>query len=90
MVLTTTSAPGRTSRRSGEAETAIPAGLSEWGLTLKNTGSDLEYTFDASQEHTTIPALLRRMGELGIGFKDLNTRQSSLEEIFVNLVSERQ
>jgi ABC-2 type transport system ATP-binding protein len=68
---------------------AIPAGLSEWGLTLKNTGSDLEYTFDASQEHTTIPALLRRMGELGIGFKDLNTRQSSLEEIFVSLVSER-
>ena len=73
-----------------EPLTAIPAGLSEWGLTLKNTGSDLEYTFDASQEHTTIPALLRRMGELGIGFKDLNTRQSSLEEIFVNLVSERQ
>jgi ABC-2 type transport system ATP-binding protein len=72
-----------------EPLTAIPAGLSEWGLTLKNTGSDLEYTFDASQEHTTIPALLRRMGELGIGFKDLNTRQSSLEEIFVSLVSER-
>ena len=38
---------------------------------------------------TEIPALLRRLGELGIGFKDLNTRQSSLEDIFVNLVSER-
>ena len=73
-----------------EPLTAIPEGLSEWGLSLNNGGGDLEYTFDASQEHTTIPALLRRMGELGIGFKDLNTRQSSLEEIFVNLVSERQ
>jgi ABC-2 type transport system ATP-binding protein len=72
-----------------EPLTAIPEGLSEWGLSLNNGGGDLEYTFDASQEHTTIPALLRRMGELGIGFKDLNTRQSSLEEIFVSLVSER-
>ena len=68
----------------------IPAGLSDWGLTLNNGGGDLEYTFDANQEHTTIPALLRRLGELGIGFKDLNTRQSSLEDIFVSLVSERQ
>jgi ABC-2 type transport system ATP-binding protein len=69
---------------------AIPAGLNDWSLTLNNGGSDLEYTFDASQEHTTIPELLRRLGELGIGFKDLNTHQSSLEEIFVSLVSERQ
>jgi ABC-2 type transport system ATP-binding protein len=73
-----------------EPLTAIPEGLSNWGLTLNNGGSDLEYTFDANQEHTTIPSLLRRMSELGIGFKDLNTRQSSLEEIFVSLVSERQ
>jgi ABC-2 type transport system ATP-binding protein len=72
-----------------EPLTAIPAGLSEWGLTLKNGGGDLEFTFDASHEHSTIPALLRRLGELGIVFKDLNTRQSSLEEIFVSLVSER-
>ena len=69
-----------------EPLTAIPEGLSEWGLTLNNGGIDLEYTFDASQEHTTIPTLLRRMSELGIGFKDLNTRQSSLEDIFVSLV----
>jgi ABC-2 type transport system ATP-binding protein len=73
-----------------EPLTAIPEGLSDWGLTLNNGGGDLEYIFDASREHTTIPALLRRMSELGIGFKDLNTRQSSLEEIFVSLVSERQ
>ena len=69
---------------------AIPAGLSAWALTLANDGSDLEYVFDANQEQTTIPVLLRRLGELGIGFKDLTTRQSSLEEIFVSLVSERQ
>ncbi len=68
---------------------AIPEGLSDWSLTLTNGGCDLEFIFDSSKEHTTIPALLRRMSELDIGFKDLNTRQSSLEEIFVSLVSER-
>jgi ABC-2 type transport system ATP-binding protein len=67
----------------------VPPALAEWKLALKNGGCDLEYTFDARDEHSGIPALLRRMGELGIGFKDLNTEQSSLEEIFVSLVSER-
>ena len=68
---------------------AIPAALREWKLNLRNGGSELEYTFDAQEEHTGIPALLRRLGELGITFKDLQTRQSSLEDIFVSLVSER-
>jgi len=72
-----------------EPMTAIPAALAEWGLALKNGGCDLEYTFDAHDERTGIPGLLRRLAELGIGFKDLNTEQSSLEEIFVSLVSER-
>jgi len=67
----------------------VPPALAEWKLALKNGGCDLEYTFDAREERTGIPGLLRRMGELGIGFKDLNTEQSSLEEIFVSLVSER-
>lgn len=67
----------------------IPAGLGEWRLALKNDGSELEYTFDGDEERTGIPALLRRLAELGIGFKDLNTRQSSLEDIFVGLVNER-
>jgi ABC-2 type transport system ATP-binding protein len=67
----------------------IPAGLGGWELVLRNGGCDLEYTFLASEEGKTIPALLRRMGELGIAYKDLNTRQSSLEDIFVSLVSER-
>jgi len=68
---------------------AIPAGLEDWRLALNAGGTELEYTFDAGEERTGIAALLRRLGELGIGFKDLNTRQSSLEEIFVTLVSER-
>jgi len=69
---------------------AIPAGLESWKLALNAGGYELEYTFDTSEEQTGIPALLRRLSELSIGFKDLNTRQSSLEEIFVNLVSERE
>jgi len=67
----------------------IPAELEDWNLELKNAGNDLEYSFDATEERTSIPALLRRMGELGIAFKDLNTRQSSLEDIFVGLVRKR-
>jgi ABC-2 type transport system ATP-binding protein len=72
-----------------EPMTAIPSGLSDWNLVLKNSGAELEYTFLASEEHTAIPELMRRIGDLGIGYKDLNTRQSSLEDIFVSLVSER-
>jgi ABC-2 type transport system ATP-binding protein len=67
----------------------IPARLAEWRLALRNGGCDLEYTFDAREEHTGIPALLKRMDELGIGFRDLRTEQSSLEDIFVDLVRER-
>ena len=67
----------------------IPAGLSEWRLALKNGGSELEYTFDAGESRAGIASLLRRLGELGIVYKDLNTSQSSLEDIFVSLVSER-
>jgi ABC-2 type transport system ATP-binding protein len=65
---------------------ALPAELSPWKITLGNAGSELQYTFDASEERTGIPALLKRLGELGIGFTDLQTRQSSLEDIFVDLV----
>ena len=67
----------------------VPAALAEWKLALRNGGSDLEYSFDGREERTGIPALLKRLGELGIGFRDLNTEQSSLEDIFVSLVSER-
>jgi len=67
----------------------VPDALSDWSLVLKAEGYELEYTFDTHQESTRIPMLLRRMSELGVGFKDLNTRQSSLEDIFVNLVTNR-
>jgi ABC-2 type transport system ATP-binding protein len=72
-----------------EPMTAIPAGLADWQLALNAGGTELEYTFDATGERNGISALLRQLSELGIGVKDLNTRQSSLEEIFVDLVSER-
>ncbi len=67
----------------------IPRELNGWRLELKAGGSEIEYTFDANEERSGIPELLRRMTDRGIGFKDLNTRQSSLEEIFVSLVSDR-
>jgi ABC-2 type transport system ATP-binding protein len=67
----------------------IPAGLGAWHVALKAGGAELEYTFDASEDRAGIASLLRQLGELGIGYKDLNTSQSSLEDIFVSLVSER-
>jgi ABC-2 type transport system ATP-binding protein len=72
-----------------EPMSAIPEELASWPLVLKADGTELEYNFDAHEEATGIPALLKRIADLGIGFKDLNTRQSSLEDIFVSLVSER-
>jgi ABC-2 type transport system ATP-binding protein len=68
---------------------SIPLELSDWRLVLKSGGCELEYTFDGKEERTGIPALLERLSALGIRFKDLNTRQSSLEDIFVSLVSDR-
>jgi ABC-2 type transport system ATP-binding protein len=72
-----------------EPMSEVPTGLADWRLELKSGGTELEFSFDAAEECTGIPALLKRMGELGIGFKDLNTSQSSLEDIFVSLVSDR-
>jgi ABC-2 type transport system ATP-binding protein len=68
---------------------SIPLELSDWRLALKADGHELEYTFQTNEERTGIPTLLERLSELGIGFKDLNTQQSSLEDIFVSLVSDR-
>ncbi len=67
----------------------LPDGLADWRLVLRAGGAELEYEFNASGNSTDIPALLRRLGELGIAIKDLDTHQSSLEDIFVSLVSER-
>jgi len=65
---------------------AIPSELAEWNPTLKAGGNELEYVFDSNAEKTGVPSLLRKLSDLGIAFKDLNTRQSSLEDIFVSLV----
>ena len=72
-----------------EHMTEIPAGLGDWRLQLAADGNELEYSFDINAERTGISALLRRMGDLGVAYKDLNTHQSSLEDIFVSLVSDR-
>ena len=66
----------------------IPDGLREWDLELAHGGTELRLTFQSGEEQSRIPALLRRIGELGIEFRDLNTRESSLEEIFVDLLRE--
>jgi ABC-2 type transport system ATP-binding protein len=66
--------------------TEIPAGLAGMQLTLSGDGNELVYTFDAQGEQTGIADLLRQLGEQGIDFKDLQSSQSSLEEIFVNLI----
>jgi ABC-2 type transport system ATP-binding protein len=67
---------------------AIPPELGEWRLELRDEGNQLLYSFDAKAERTGIASLIRRMTDLGIGFKDLATRQSSLEDIFVRLVNQ--
>ena len=65
---------------------ALPPVLEARDLTLSEDGHELVYTFDAQDEHTGIAELLRELDRLAIGFKDLHSDQSSLEEIFVNLV----
>ena len=69
-----------------EPMSSIPAELSDWHLDLKSDGHEMIYTFDAKADRAGIPSLLRRLADLGIAFKDLNTSQSSLEDIFVSLV----
>lgn len=69
-----------------EPMATIPAELAEWNLTLEDEGKRLRYIFDARAEHTGIPSLLRKLGDVGIGFNDLETYKSSLEDIFVDLV----
>jgi ABC-2 type transport system ATP-binding protein len=69
--------------------TSVPAGLENFSLELIDDGSSLVYTFDAQTEQTGIGALLRTLAERGIDFKNLHSSESSLEDIFVDLVSTR-
>jgi ABC-2 type transport system ATP-binding protein len=64
----------------------VPEALSAYGLELSSDGAELVYTFDAESERSKIAGLLRELSQRGIEFKDLQTRESSLEEIFVSLV----
>lgn len=73
-----------------EPMTEIPAALGEWKLQAQAGGNELLYVYDTNAERTGIPSLLRQMSDLGIAFKDLHTEQSSLEDIFVSLVTEEQ
>jgi ABC-2 type transport system ATP-binding protein len=65
---------------------AVPVELAEWNLALEDDGHQLCYQFDSHAERTGIASLMRRLSDLGIAYKDLSTHQSSLEDIFVELV----
>jgi ABC-2 type transport system ATP-binding protein len=69
-----------------EAIDAVPAELGEWKVELADNGHVLRYQFDSNAERTGIASLMRRLSDLGIAYKDLSTHQSSLEDIFVELV----
>jgi ABC-2 type transport system ATP-binding protein len=65
---------------------AVPDGLRSYGLELVDGGRELVYTYDTRGERTGITTLMNDLSQAGIRFNDLNTTQSSLEEIFVSLV----
>ncbi len=67
----------------------IPDALAGYRLELARDRDALTYTFDVQREQTGIAALLRQLDDLGIGFKDLRSSESSLEDIFVSLVRAR-
>lgn len=66
----------------------VPTELSAEPLELSDDGFELVYTFDSQQQQAGVARLLRQLGELGIEYRDLQTRESSLEDIFVGLVHE--
>jgi ABC-2 type transport system ATP-binding protein len=68
---------------------AVPAGLAPWGPQLSEDGATLTYEFDAKADRTGIPSLLSALRDEDIAFKDLDTKQSSLEDIFVGLIQAR-
>jgi len=67
---------------------SVPPRLAAYGLALGEGGAELTYIYDTKAERTGITSLLRDLAEAGIRFRDLQTRQSSLEEIFVGLLRE--
>ncbi len=69
---------------------SVPAALAAFSLELSSGGTQLIYTYDTQVERTGITALLSALYDAGVQFRDLNTTQSSLEDIFVTLVRESQ
>ena len=67
----------------------IPAALASFDLQLNGDGSELVYTYDSQSEQTGITALLHELQQAELRFHDVRTTQSSLEEIFVDLVRRR-
>ena len=67
---------------------AVPEALADYGLDLSNDGLKLTYTYDINAERKGITALMADLGSSGIRYRDMETQQSSLEEIFVSLVTE--
>jgi ABC-2 type transport system ATP-binding protein len=72
-----------------EPVAAVPAALARYDLTLSDDGGKLIYTYDTRGERTGITDLLENLRSAGLALKDLSTTQSSLEDIFVGLVSKR-
>ena len=66
--------------------TAVPAALSDFALALSPDGQELTYHYDTKADRTGITRLLQALADAGVGFRDLRTSQSSLEQIFVELV----
>lgn len=64
----------------------LPGGLDDYDITLAPDGESLTYSYDTTAERTGIATLMSRLSDAGIRFRDLSTKQSTLEEIFVNLV----
>ena len=73
-----------------EPLSAVPETLNSFELTLADDGQQLVYTYDTQAENTGIAPLLRALENAGITVKDLSTTQSSLEDIFVNLVHSKE
>ena len=68
----------------------LPDALQEWNLELTEGGHQLSYTFLATDRQQTIVPLMRLLDKLHIDITDLDTRESTLEEIFVDLVKQRE
>jgi len=72
-----------------ERLTEVPPQLASYSMALADAGMTLVFSFSGDSEQARIPALLREVTQLGLGFRDLQTQQSSLEDIFVSLVRSR-